>query len=55
MELRDCGNCKYFHLTIENWFGECRRHTPVILPGSTHKEGAWPEVLAESVCGEFSS
>jgi hypothetical protein len=55
MELRDCGNCKFFEPTHENWFGHCRRYPPVILAGTTHREGAWPEVLAESVCGEFSS
>jgi hypothetical protein len=54
MELKDCGGCRFFELTHEDWFGQCRRWPPVILPGTTHNEGAWPEVLAESVCGEFS-
>ena len=55
LEIRDCGECRFFQLTFENWYGECRRYPPVIVPGTTHAEGLWPGVLAEQTCGEFSS
>jgi hypothetical protein len=49
-----CGNCRFFHLSLNEDVGDCRRNAPV--PDRTNREKKvqqWPFVDRGNFCGEY--